>query len=94
MQTRFWAIGDTHLSFSKPKEMARFGDRWTNHPESIAAAWKSCIGDNDVVLVAGDVSWAQSPNKALPDLDWLNACMAKAVERGAAAASALSPMCH
>ncbi len=71
MQTRFWAIGDTHLSFGKPKEMARFGNRWTNHPQDIAEAWKSRVAPEDVVLVAGDVSWAQSSNKVLPDLDWL-----------------------
>ncbi len=71
MQTRFWAIGDTHLSFAKPKNMSQFSERWNDHTDRIAREWKQQIAPEDVVLVAGDVSWAQSVNKVLPDLAWL-----------------------
>lgn len=71
MQTRFWAIADTHLSFGKPKDMARFGEKWINHTERLAAAWRACIAPNDVVLLPGDISWAQSVGAILPDLAWL-----------------------
>jgi len=53
--------------------MARFGERWTRHPESLAEAWKATVAPNDVVLIAGDVSWAQTINRVLPDLAWLGA---------------------
>ncbi len=39
----------------------------------LAAAWRERIAPDDVVLLPGDVSWAQSTNKVLPDLDWLSA---------------------
>jgi uncharacterized protein len=71
MPIRFWAIADTHLSFGKPKDMARFGDRWVEHTESLAAAWKKQVRPDDVILLPGDVSWAQSMNKLWPDLEWL-----------------------
>jgi uncharacterized protein len=71
MPTTFWAIADTHLSFGKPKDMARFHDRWYGHPDTIAASWRDRVKPNDVMLLPGDVSWAQSANKLYPDLAWL-----------------------
>jgi uncharacterized protein len=71
MPIRFWAIADTHLSFGKPKDMARFGDRWVEHTETLAAAWRAQVRSDDVILLPGDVSWAQSMNKLWPDLEWL-----------------------
>jgi hypothetical protein len=71
MPVNIWAIADTHLSFGKPKDMARYHDRWRGHPETIAAAWRERVKDDDVVLIPGDVSWAQSVNKLYPDLAWL-----------------------
>jgi predicted phosphohydrolase len=73
MPARFWAIADTHLSFGKPKDMARFGEKWAGHPHNLAAAWKANIQPDDFVLIPGDVSWAQSTNKILADLAWLSA---------------------
>lgn len=73
MSIRFWAIADTHLSFAKPKDMARFGDKWADHPSHLAAIWQASIRPDDVVLIPGDVSWAQSMNKLWPDLNWLYA---------------------
>jgi uncharacterized protein len=72
MPTRFWAIADTHLSFGKPKDMARFGERWEGHPHTIALNWKKQVAANDVVLIPGDVSWAQTVNKVIADLAWLS----------------------
>lgn len=50
-----------------------FGDRWKNHPERIAAAWRARVRDDDVVLVAGDISWAMKLDDALVDLRWIDA---------------------
>lgn len=49
-----------------------FGDRWRDHPERIAAAWRSLVGADDLVLVAGDISWALKLPQALPDLHWID----------------------
>lgn len=71
--TRLWAIADTHLSFAKPRDMARFGGKWADHTELIAANWRESIAPDDVVLLPGDVSWAQATNRVWADLQWLNA---------------------
>ncbi|HMP42742.1 MAG TPA: metallophosphoesterase, partial [Roseiflexaceae bacterium] len=68
-----WTISDLHLSHARPKPMDVFGNRWKNHPERIAAAWRSRVADDDTVLIAGDVSWAMKLNDALVDLQWIDA---------------------
>jgi uncharacterized protein len=50
-----------------------FGDRWKNHPERIAVAWRARVRDGDTVLIAGDISWAMKLDEALPDLEWIAA---------------------
>src|SRR4051812_20261680 len=70
---RIWAIADLHLSFSAPKPMDIFGDRWRNHPESIASQWRKLIASDDLVLLAGDTSWGLRLPAALPDLQWIDA---------------------
>lgn len=50
-----------------------FGDRWKDHPQRIAAAWRDRVRDDDVVLIAGDISWALKLPEALPDLEWIAA---------------------
>jgi hypothetical protein len=71
MTTRVWAIADTHLSFGKPKDMSRFGERWHNHSERIAEAWRAHVAAEDVVVLPGDISWATTTARILPDLAWL-----------------------
>lgn len=68
---RIWAIADLHLSFAAPKPMDIFGERWRNHPERIAAAWRTRVAADDLVLLAGDTSWALKLPEALPDLQWI-----------------------
>jgi hypothetical protein len=48
-----------------------FGERWRDHPQRIAAAWRERVRDDDVVLVAGDISWALKLEHARPDLEWI-----------------------
>jgi predicted phosphohydrolase len=66
-----WTISDLHLSSVHPKPMDIFGDRWKNHPQRIAAAWRERVRDDDTVLIAGDVSWALKLEDALVDLQWI-----------------------
>jgi hypothetical protein len=68
---RIWAIADLHLSFATPKPMDVFGERWRNHPQRIAASWRERVADDDVVLLAGDNSWALKLPDALVDLRWI-----------------------
>jgi len=53
-----WAIADLHLSHDRAKPMDIFGPCWENHAEKIAANWRRLVGGDDLVIVAGDISWA------------------------------------
>lgn len=67
-----WAIADLHLSFGVPnKEMDVFGSHWIGYTDKIEAAWRASIADDDLVLIAGDISWAKLPEEARPDLEWI-----------------------
>jgi predicted phosphohydrolase len=65
---RLFAIGDLHLSGTRPKPMDVFGPEWADHDRRIEATWRACVCDEDVVLVAGDISWAMRLADAVPDL--------------------------
>ncbi len=70
---RLFAISDPHLSFANPKPMDVFGPRWQRHAERLRAHWLATVGEDDAVLIAGDISWAMKLEEALPDLEWLAA---------------------
>lgn len=71
---RIWAIADLHLSFGVAnKKMDVFGPHWANHAEQVARHWKELIAPEDLVLLAGDFSWAMTIQEVLPDLAWLEA---------------------
>ncbi len=67
-----WTISDLHLSAAQPKPMDIFGNRWRHHPERIASAWRERVSADDIVLVAGDISWAMRIEEALLDLRWID----------------------
>ncbi len=68
---QIFALSDLHLSFSCEKPMDVFGEIWEHHAERIQDNWQSVVGQNDIVLVAGDISWAMSMQEAREDLAFL-----------------------
>ncbi|MBK6315985.1 MAG: metallophosphoesterase [Blastocatellia bacterium] len=70
---RIFALGDPHLSRARPKPMDVFGDQWTNHGERIFAACREVIEPDDLLIFAGDISWATRLDEALPDLEDIGA---------------------
>jgi predicted phosphohydrolase len=52
---------------------------WANHPAPLAKAWDEAVTADDVVIVAGDISWATRPAEVLEDLAWLDARPGKKV---------------
>ncbi|MEN6521510.1 MAG: metallophosphoesterase [Armatimonadota bacterium] len=68
-----YAIADLHLSFANPKPMDIFGPHWKDHPVKIASNWDEVVTHDDLVLVAGDTSWALKLPDAMPDLEYLAA---------------------
>jgi predicted phosphohydrolase len=73
MPRQIFALADLHLSFGADRPMDIFGARWTDHARKIAAAWCEKIADDDVMLIAGDVSWALRLRDAAADFDFLRA---------------------
>ena len=45
-----------------------FGGNWEGHLEKIKTDWRAKVKDEDVVLIAGDISWAMKLSAALEDL--------------------------
>ncbi|WBW49675.1 metallophosphoesterase [Peptoniphilus equinus] len=67
-----YAIGDLHFDPYGDKPMDVFGPTWANHKARIIEDWKAKVTDDDVVLVAGDISWALKLDEALADLKTLD----------------------
>lgn len=65
---RVYAISDLHLSFSSDKPMFIFGPVWNEHWEKICEDWDRRVGEDDVVLIPGDLSWALTLAEAQKDI--------------------------
>lgn len=52
---------------------------WRDHPKKIEVAWREKIGRDDIILLAGDLSWAMSMPGVLPDLNWLESLPGKKI---------------
>lgn len=69
---KVFAISDLHLSINNPKPMNVFGPVWDNYLESIEQSWKENVTDDDIVLIAGDLSWAMTLEEARSDISYLD----------------------
>jgi predicted phosphohydrolase len=68
-----WAIADLHLAFGVPnKAMDAFGEPWIGYTDKIKKNWIERISPEDLVLIAGDISWGMKLEEAKPDLDWIH----------------------
>ncbi|MBQ2863854.1 MAG: metallophosphoesterase [Clostridia bacterium] len=68
---KIFAISDLHLSINSDKPMNIFGPVWDGYLDKIKNSWNR-VQDDDVVLIAGDHSWAMKMADALPDLDYIS----------------------
>jgi predicted phosphohydrolase len=66
---KVFAIGDLHLAGGTGKTMDRFGEHWRDHDRKIFDSWERTVGEEDLVLVVGDTSWAMRLDDAMPDLE-------------------------
>lgn len=60
---KIYSISDLHLS-EGDKPMDVFGGNWENYENMIAQDWKNRVGNNDVVLICGDLCWAMKIENA------------------------------
>ncbi len=66
-----FAIADTHLSFSTDKPMDIFGG-WQDYVERLEKNWRALVTEDDIVVIAGDISWAMGIEAAYEDFRFLN----------------------
>ncbi len=71
-KTKVHAISDLHLSFSSGKPMDVFGEHWKNHTFLLEKHWKELVGEDDLVLLPGDLSWAMTLDEVAEDIAWLD----------------------
>ncbi len=69
---KIWAISDLHLSINNPKPMDIFGPTWEGYLDKIFDDWKAKVADDDLVLMAGDFSWAMKLEETKPDFDLIS----------------------
>ena len=68
---KIFSISDLHLDVNNSKPMDIFGPVWQNYLDKIVADWNKKVGDEDVVILAGDYSWAMKLEQVVPDLELL-----------------------
>ncbi|MCR4670208.1 MAG: metallophosphoesterase [Saccharofermentans sp.] len=68
-----YALADLHLSLSNPdKSMDVFGTGWEGYIDRIRKAWEETVGEDDTVLISGDISWATYIENAREDFEFIN----------------------
>ena len=65
-----YAIGDTHLSLSTDKSMEVFGEGWANYVQRLREGF-SVLGEQDLCVLCGDLSWGMSLEEAAEDFRFL-----------------------
>jgi predicted phosphohydrolase len=68
---KVFALGDLHLSFQCDKPMDVFGEHWDGYEKRIMDDWNSKVGDGDVCIIAGDISWAMRIAETEKDFEFI-----------------------
>ncbi len=76
---KVFAVSDLHLPGNQQKPMDVFGENWAGHFDKIKEDWHRSVSDEDIVLIAGDISWAMALSDALSDLHELKGLPGKKV---------------
>ncbi|AYE34916.1 metallophosphoesterase [Clostridium septicum] len=74
-----YAISDLHLAFSTDKPMDIFGEKWYKHDEKIKKNWMDKVKEEDLVLIAGDISWSMKAEESKSDLDFIDSLPGKKI---------------
>lgn len=70
---KIFALADLHLGFAVNKPMDLFDPVWEDHHKKIKDDWYARVRDEDLVILAGDTSWAMYYEDAKVDLEWIDA---------------------
>lgn len=67
-----YAIADLHLSFSDPKKSMDIFRGWEGYTQRLQKNWCDIVDENDIVVAAGDISWAMRLDDAERDFEFLD----------------------
>lgn len=76
---KVFAISDLHLDINNTKPMDVFGPVWKDSLSKIMEDWQKKVTDEDVVILAGDFSWAMKLEEVVPDFEILNKLKGKKI---------------
>ena len=76
---KIFAISDLHLSVNNEKPMDIFGPVWDGYLDKIFTQWQEKVGEDDLVLLAGDLSWAMKLDEVKSDVKLLESLNGKKV---------------
>ena len=66
-----FTISDLHLSLSADKPMDIFKG-WENYVQRLESNWRNVVGQNDTVVLPGDISWAMKLEDTKADFTFLH----------------------
>lgn len=66
-----FTIADLHLSNGSDHAMDVFGSRWHQYTAKLEKSWRATVGENDTVIIPGDISWAMHLAEAREDFAFL-----------------------
>lgn len=67
----FFTIADLHLSLGADKPMDIFAG-WDGYVDRLERNWRSLVGEDDTVVIPGDISWAMTLEEAREDFTFLH----------------------
>jgi len=76
---RVFAISDLHLSLAEDKPMDIFDQVWKDYMRRIRENWIRIVGQDDLVLLPGDLSWAMYLEKSDPDFLYIESLPGKKI---------------
>jgi len=67
-----FTIGDTHLSIADDSKSMDLFAGWQDYVQRLKKQWNSLVKDDDIVVVAGDISWSMKLDECFEDFNFLN----------------------
>lgn len=64
-------MADLHLCFGDPDKTMSVFSGWQDYQERIEKNWRELIGENDTIVLPGDISWGMSLSEAAPDFRFI-----------------------
>ena len=78
MSMALFAIGDPHLSIATGKSMNIFNG-WQDYEQRLKNNWERLVGEDDTVVLAGDISWCMNLDEGYEDFKFLDSLPGKKI---------------